>query len=71
MMVATIVAISGVASGWPNSAALAAKVVVGAIVYVAALIGAWRLLGRPKGAEAELLRLAAGKLGIAARNAGA
>ena len=49
--------------GWAPGDGLVVGVVVGAGVFVVALLGAWLLAGRPAGAEADLLGLVRPRLG--------
>jgi lipopolysaccharide exporter len=56
----------GFGLGWaPNDGpeSLMVSVVLGVVVFAAALLGAWLLAGRPAGAEADLLGLVERRLG--------
>ena len=53
----------GFGLGWAPGDRLAVSVVVGAGVFVLALLGAWLLAGRPAGAEADLLGLVGRRAG--------
>ena len=53
----------GFGLGWAPGDGLVVGVVVGAGVFVAGLLGAWLLAGRPAGAEADLLGLVRPRLG--------